>query len=379
MMVLNRRTITLERFTDKKHTLARLRANANGERLEGFAATLFAATYSRRSGIVVSTTLASLSRLFVIMGQESLGWLLVDEAGQATPQSVAGALWRARRAIVVGDPQQIEPVMTVPQSLLMRLQDLRRVDATCSPSHQSAQALADRSMTMGAWVSQTAGNRVWTSIPLRANRRCDSPHVRHREWDRLCGSDGSSHDVLPAVNCPSGGQFRAGSEWWFDVRGRSAEAQVVREEIQALAALLGQLCGSWPSFGEGRPANVFLISPFKRVARACEEVAKRWGASSRGRIRCGTVHTFQGKEAEIVFFVLGSAPGRPGRGSRRWASEKPNLLNVALTRAKLRIYVIGNRLDWSDFFPTLLSGLEPREVPGHSAFAQFSDARPEPS
>ncbi|MFH4324795.1 hypothetical protein WAJ71_19840, partial [Acinetobacter baumannii] len=41
---------------------------------------------------VVSTTLASFSRLFAGMGQDSLGWLLIDEAGQATPQSAAGAI-----------------------------------------------------------------------------------------------------------------------------------------------------------------------------------------------------------------------------------------------------------------------------------------------
>jgi superfamily I DNA and/or RNA helicase len=58
------------------------------------------------------------------------------------------------------------------------------------------------------------------------------------------------------------------------------------------------------------------------------------------------VHTFQGKEADIVFIVLGSAPGKEGSGSRHWASAKPNILNVALTRAKLRVYVIGNHREW---------------------------------
>jgi len=41
----------LERLTTKKHTLARLRASVNGEHLKDFAASLFAAAYSRRSRI----------------------------------------------------------------------------------------------------------------------------------------------------------------------------------------------------------------------------------------------------------------------------------------------------------------------------------------
>ncbi|WP_245498053.1 hypothetical protein [Rhizobium ruizarguesonis] len=57
------------------------------------------------------------------------------------------------------------------------------------------------------------------------------------------------------------------------------------------------------------------------------------------------MHTVQGREAEAVFFVLG-APDPAQRGARAWAGGKPNLLNVATTRAKEALYVIGNRELW---------------------------------
>jgi DNA helicase related protein len=60
------------------------------------------------------------------------------------------------------------------------------------------------------------------------------------------------------------------------------------------------------------------------------------------RIRANTIHTMQGQEAKVVIFILGGASA----GARAWASAKPNLLNVALTRAKEYIYIVGDKDAW---------------------------------
>jgi hypothetical protein len=57
--------------------------------------------------------------------------------------------------------------------------------------------------------------------------------------------------------------------------------------------------------------------------------------------------TVQGREAEAVIFVLG-APSVAQVGARNWAGRRPNLLNVAATRAKEALYVIGNRTLWRE-------------------------------
>jgi hypothetical protein len=154
-----------------------------------------------------------------------------------------------------------------------------------------------------------------------------------------------------------------GDSAWFDVQGTSADKQIVEEEIQLLEQLVDLLRGDWPMIlptederlkgAQEKSASVCVISPFKRVTWAAKEVLKRCNVDER--IKTGTIHTFQGREANIVIIVLGSAPGAPGAGSRGWVANSPNILNVALTRAKNRVYVIGSRADWREchYFSTL--------------------------
>jgi hypothetical protein len=295
---------------------------------------------------VVSSTLASFDRLFAGLGSESLGWLLIDEAGQATPQSVVGALWRSKRAVVIGDPLQIEPVMTVPSAIVGELSSWYRLDALWSPCTQSAQTLADRTMTLGAWIGDpgTPETSVWTGLPLRAHRRCTDPMFT------VANAIAYKGQMVQANKNPSMIDCCLSESAWFNVQGISCEDQVVHEEIDLLATLLCQLRDNWPTRSNGELANLFVISPFRKVAEKCKSAFDQAGVrSTEWPISSGTVHRFQGKEADIVLIVLGSAPGKAGSGSRNWASSKPNLLNVALTRAKLRVYMIGNIADWESY------------------------------
>lgn len=71
---------------------------------------------------VISSTFAAVERFLInCKSESSLGTIIIDEAGQASPHMLVGALFRAQKAIVVGDPKQIEPVQTVQDLFVEKL------------------------------------------------------------------------------------------------------------------------------------------------------------------------------------------------------------------------------------------------------------------
>lgn len=279
---------------------------------------------------VVSTTLASASRLFPNTDKKQIGWLLIDEAGQATPQSAAGLIHRSKRCVIVGDPLQVEPVVTMPEKLMSKLRNQHNVPVDWSPYRVSVQQLADRVSTAGTYM--TVGNtdkKIWTGFPLRTHRRCDDPMFS------IANKIAYSDQMVKAVNKNSEEKY-IGASSWFNVNTDVTllNKHVVIEEINLLQQKIQELRNS------GFKEYIYVISPFKSIAAYCESVFR-----GDKKVSCGTIHRFQGKEADIVFLVLGSDP--KSSGARNWASQKPNMLNVALTRAKKRIYVIGNKKLWA--------------------------------
>jgi len=273
---------------------------------------------------VLSSTFASFARTFRTLEAGDIGWLLVDEAGQATPQAAVGALWRARRAVMVGDPLQLKPVLTVPGSVLEHMRNAYALDAYWIPAQLSAQGLADEANPMGRQLGP-AGMETWVGLPLVVHRRCDRPMFELS--NRIAYQGAMVYGTLPPktetpARLPTG---------WIDVRGPSGDNWVPAEG-DALRFLLQRLAA------EGvQPADVSVITPFK-------DVREQLGRFVRAPMVGGTIHTMQGKESSVVIVVLGGRSDAPG--ARDWAVSELNLLNVAATRAKRRLYIIGDRADW---------------------------------
>ncbi|WP_460404249.1 DEAD/DEAH box helicase [Actinophytocola sediminis] len=300
---------------------------------------------------MISTTFASLPRLFGGLGRESFGWLFIDEAGQATPQQAVGGLWRSRRAVIVGDPRQLEPIVTLPSTAQDAIRDYHRVAEEWTPDGTSVQRVADRLARHGTYLAEPDGETtVWVGAPLRVHRRCDHPIFTVANTIAYGGDlmvyGTADRDAFPGENL------------WLDVPSGQSRGNWVPAEGQALATVLDEL-----AMHGVQKEQIRVISPFRDVVQGSKETARQAFGRAFVNKNVGTVHTVQGQEADVIILVLGSAPGN--ERARAWAAEKPNLLNVAVSRAKRRLYVIGDHRRWrvQPYFSVLATIIEHRSAP----------------
>jgi hypothetical protein len=296
---------------------------------------------------VVSTAFASVGRMLKALPSESIGWLLIDEAGQATPQAAIGAMYRAKRVVSVGDPLQIEPVVTLPVSLSEGIARYLGVESEhwVAPA-ASVQSLSDNANAYGTTIPRDL-SEIRIGMPLLVHRRCENPMFGISNALAYAGLmvHATSQRASPVTEL-FGAKVR-----WIDVAGSSQE-KWCPEEGEVVADLLLKGCAAF----KGDP-GIFVITPFRMVAeRMRRRMHQEADALRQSGIEnpaewiaenIGTVHTFQGKEARGVVLLLG-APDPAQSGARNWATSNVNLLNVAVSRARQNFYVVGNRSLWGN-------------------------------
>lgn len=310
---------------------------------------------------VISSTFASIGRLFRYLEPGSLGWVLIDEAGQASPQSAVGAIWRAQKVLSIGDPFQIEPICMIPREVIDGMAKSKYKDYTLewAPSQVSVQNLMDRASVFGS-ERRILDECYWLGSPLRVHRRCHEPmftiaNTIAYEGSMVLATKGGNESKLPP-SC------------WYDVGGFTSFKQYVPEQGEALIEFLMDTLLHMDN------PDLYVISPFREVITQIQQLVMNDSAlvdlfkqkfpkmplQSWARQGIGTVHTFQGKQAAVVFLVLGA--DKTTLGAVEWASRKPNLLNVAITRAESRFYMIGDHALWKTrpYFEVAAKYLKPR-------------------
>ncbi len=253
---------------------------------------------------------------------------VVDEAAQIITPAMVGVLRLAPRWILVGDHQQLPPVIladdaqvlqrTLFESLAMSLPDRPDLLVSLGVQHRMPPDL-------GTFISREFYDGKLTSAPSCAE------HVLPGEEDAA---------TVSLVHCPLGDGAR-------QARVFPQEAETIVETLKtALEA------GLEARDAVGRP-RIGIIAPYRRqvalLRRQAEEMLAEYGDGDFWEMVINSVDRFQGDERDLIFLSLcldshtGHTP-RVYRDARR--------VNVALSRARARLCVVGD-LPAMDAVPVL--------------------------
>ena len=243
-------------------------------------------------------------------------------------------------------PKQVEPVVTDDLNLLKNAYNADGLEIY-KQKNLSVQMFADKLNSFGTFLENGSDYPEWVGSPLLVHRRCISPMY---DISNKLSYDG----IMKLQTKPPEKdiEFILDDSYWINIEGNEIgnKNHFVKEQGDAVCKLLEK------AFKNSKQPNIYIISPFTTVVDGIRNYIRTYCHSNLNTKidseyiagyeakRIGTVHTFQGKEAYEVIFLLGCDKSDGSKGAVSWVNK--NIVNVAVTRAKYRLYVIGDEEAW---------------------------------
>lgn len=268
---------------------------------------------------VMTTTFHAFDRKKFPLIEGIFDTILIDEAGQAPIHNAVTPLYRFRRAVIVGDVFQLEPVGKNNINVIDKSAVHEKHKSILDINENSVQHAADR----GSFVYDMLHNNH-VGIILNEHRRCEESIIAF-------SNEYVYDNALKIVKKDEPKAFLAANFVMLDVRGRKSRHNVNHAELLMCQKVIDKLVSM---YGEAYKNKIGIIAPFKNQAT---ELAKRFPD-----IDSGTVHVFQGKEKEVIIFTLVVDNLSRNKSGINFVGNKPNNLNVAFSRAKKQLILIGN-------------------------------------
>ncbi len=249
--------------------------------------------------------------------------VVIDEASQSDLTALPSLL-RAKKVLVVGDDKQVSPEgVGIEEEKVCSLMNRFLSDQVATYRSQMSPERSIYDLFKVVFAK--------SSVMLREHFRCVSPIIEYskrefynHELRPLRLPKFSERLDPPLIDVIVEDGFREG-----DVN--FPEARFIVDEIKAIVADQKMV---------GRSIGVVSLLADKQALRIWELLTEEVGPEvmQRHRITCGDARTFQGKERDIMFLSMVSAPNNVGAPlSRDTFAQR---FNVASSRAKDRMYLV---------------------------------------
>ncbi|MBI9069230.1 MAG: hypothetical protein JEZ09_18175 [Salinivirgaceae bacterium] len=290
--------------------------------------------------------------------------LIVDESGQVAPEVGVATFALAKRAVIVGDVKQIEPVWNVPPKV--DYSNLIRYNIIKSEHDKKRIELLDDKGYLGSSgsIMKLAQKSCNYQLPeleergflLTEHRRCYNEIIQYCNalaYNNLLeprrGKSKNEPFIPMSLVHVEGKSFTINKS-----RANKEEALAISDWLKQNEAYIIEYYGklALKDYEKTDKSNQFkapklkdlvgIITPFTAQKYTIARILKSKGINPSG-MKIGTVHALQGAERPIVIFSTVYSGADIGKGYFFDRDNKPNMLNVAVSRAKDCFMVFGNR------------------------------------
>ncbi len=279
--------------------------------------------------------------------------LIVDESGQVSPEIGTAIFGLAKKAVIVGDVKQIEPVWSITPKMdmgnLLRHKIIMNVE---EPLHRT---LSDNGfLSSNGSIMKMAQHACDVFDPSNKMKERGMMLLEHRRcFDEIisyCNDLAYEGMLKPMKGKAKAGQLfppmllihsEGNSQVHHKDRSNDSEAEQIKKWLTANRTKIESHYNS-DATKPNKPIEeiVAIITPFKGQKRLLINKLKSSGVNV-SKMKIGTVHALQGAERDIILFspVYGEGDVSVMFFDR---DNKPNILNVAVSRAKESFIVFGN-------------------------------------
>ena len=255
---------------------------------------------------IIATTCISAHRLG--SGNESFDCTIIDEASQCNTALSLIPIIRGRTLMLVGDPQQLNPVITLDENINKVLREKYNV----SDDYDY--------ITNSVYKTFLANDSVSEEILLRNHYRCNKEIIEFNNKKYYNGllnilSESTVSEPLVFYNVQS-----------TDNNLKNTSMQEAEEIVRHIK--------------NNPDKNIAVITPFVNQKELVEYSIKEAGLNTE-KYPCGTVHAFQGDEKDVVLFSLGLTDSTHDK-TYEWLKNNYELINVATSRAKNQLVIFSN-------------------------------------
>lgn len=253
--------------------------------------------------------------------------VIIDEASQCDIASALPLIYRAKQLVVIGDPLQLKHITSVTTA------DERIIKEHLSLSENPMIRYADQSLWDYCDSLITSAHNNNTHVVLDSHYRCHPQIIGYSNelfYQRKLGTTLRVCTKKDTLKLDKEGII------WVNVKGTqfSDTRNVNVAEVKKAISLATSIAKRY------QDVSIGIISPFKHQA---EEINRHIPDEYKDRIVSDTVHKFQGDERDVIIYSLVVSDGSPDSKIRWIDTSVPNLVNVAVTRARSALYVLGNR------------------------------------